>query len=85
MHPYWFTFEPLNSRTPLNSGAGVTARDDEDARRLVREAFGDLSVAKMAVLKDLDGLDQGHVRPNMGNILVRGIWFPLGYENIGKD
>ncbi len=84
MHPYWFTFERIGHPTPLNLGAGVTAHDDGDARRLIREAFGDLAVADMAVLENLDGLDQGHVRPNMGNILVRGIWFPLGYENVGS-
>jgi hypothetical protein len=25
-------------------------------------------------------LDQKHVVPNMGNIFIRGVWFPLGYE-----
>jgi len=85
MHPYWFTFEPIDHPTPLNLGAGVTARDAGDARRLIGEAFGGLAVADMAVLKNLDGLDQGHVIPNMGDILVRGIWFPLGYENTGSD
>lgn len=80
MHPYWYTFEPFDHPTPLNWGAGVTAHDDEDALHLLKEAFGDLPVATMAVLKSVDELEQGHVRPNMGNVLVRGIWFPLGYE-----
>ena len=80
MHPYWFSFEPIGDPTPLNRGAGVTAWDDEDARQLIRAAFGDLVITDMTVLKNLDGLDQGHVLPNMGNILIRGIWYPLGHE-----
>ena len=29
---------------------------------------------------DISTLDEGHVRPNMGNPLRRGIWFPIGYD-----
>jgi len=28
---------------------------------------------------DISKLDQGHVRPNMGDPSQRGVWFPLGY------
>lgn len=28
---------------------------------------------------NVNDLDQSHVLPNMGNIVERGIWFPLGY------
>jgi hypothetical protein len=28
---------------------------------------------------DVSTLDPDHVLPNIGSILVRGVWFPLGY------
>jgi len=29
---------------------------------------------------DVSALDERHVLPNMGNVLVRGVWFPLGHD-----
>jgi hypothetical protein len=28
---------------------------------------------------DVSTLDQKHVLPNIGDVTVRGVWFPLGY------
>jgi hypothetical protein len=49
----------------------------------VAAAFGPLAVKSIAIVDDVATLDQGHVRPNMGSIFARGIWFPLGYEPVG--
>lgn len=84
MQPYWFTFEAQPHPTPLDKGAGVTAHDEDDARRLVQHAFGDVAISSIAPLDEPDTLDHGHVRANMGDILRHGIWFPLGYEQ-GPD
>jgi len=83
MKIYWLKFlEPAVSQG-LGLGAGVTARDRADAAALVQDAFGDVRIASIDPVDDVSSLDQGHVRPNMGNILIRGIWFPLGFDISG--
>lgn len=83
MRPYWVTFSRLEDFSPLGLGVGVTGYDVEDALRLVEQAFGRLTVGAIAPVDDVASLDQGHVRPNMGSLFIRGIWFPLGHEQIG--
>ncbi len=83
MHPYWVTFEGLGNFHELGLGAGVTARDPDDARRLIAAAFGNLTVKAISVVDDVPNLEQGHVRLNMGSIFARGVWFPLGHEAAG--
>jgi hypothetical protein len=64
---------------PINLGCGVTAFDIDDAMLLIRRAFPDLSLqTPLDVTENIDvsTLDAGHVVPNMGNIFVRGIWWP---------
>jgi hypothetical protein len=85
MHPYWAKFERFNEPTFLNVGVGVTARSEDDARRLVEAAFPEARIASLALVDDVSALDQGRVVSNMGNILARGIWFPGGYEQIAGD
>ena len=29
----------------------------------------------------INGLEENHVRPNIGNMDDKGIWFPLGYSD----
>lgn len=64
-------------------GCGVTAFDCEDANRLLRELVFCVEAipSPTNVVEDVDitSLDAGHVRSNMGNPVVRGVWFPLGY------
>ncbi len=75
MEVFWIDFE--NPPIGLGLGAGVTGRSREDALSLVRDRFGDLPIAKVGKVDTLDQLEENHVRPNMGNFLKRGIWFPL--------
>lgn len=76
MHPFWIDIEG-------KIGVGITARSDDDARKIFGLAFGDrYQIASLRVLHDMHELDQGHVVPNMANWFKRGVWYPLGYEHI---
>ena len=48
---------------------------------LARSAVADIAIREIREVNDVAELDQGHVIPNMGNMLKRGIWFPLGYDD----
>jgi hypothetical protein len=64
------------------AGCGVTASDLEDALSLLKQHVfptGLPSIGGLVEDVDVSTLDQGHVLPNMGNVLVRGIWFPVGF------
>jgi hypothetical protein len=84
---FWFTFN-LTLRDPhppgVLMGCGVTAFGAEDALRILKEnvfvshCFPEIEETLMDV--DISKLDQGHVRPNMGDPSRRGVWFPLGYS-----
>lgn len=85
---YWFEFgHSLSDRPPPGTllGCGVTAYDDADAAKLIEErVFGQgrmPAVVRMTRDVDVSTLDRGHVQTSMGNVFVRGIWFPLGYQN----
>ena len=80
MQPYWATFAGQPDFHILRLGAGVTAHSPADAKELISIAFGGVEVASLSVVRDVNSLDAGHVRPNMGNIFQRGVWFPLGHE-----
>jgi hypothetical protein len=79
---YWVN---LRGKLPgLGLGVGITARDWDDAVLLLSEGgkvlCGEPIDASMIEswreVKDVAELEQKHVRPNMGEILRRGIWFP---------
>ena len=86
LQKYWFKFKKLNKPTPLNLGCGVTACDRDDAIYLIRTHI--FSKIEMAVIVEVDedvqvsDLEKYHVLPNIGNIDVRGIWFPQGYGEL---
>lgn len=83
MRPYWIEIRPVPSPTPLNRGAGITARSEADARELFDLAFGqEHQILNVSQIADMSSIEQGHVAPNMGNALIRGVWFPLGYDDI---
>lgn len=76
---YWIV--PPDRRGPL--GFGVTAYSLDDALNIIRSLgyadylpgdLGSLNVTKGVRHADLEAY---HVRPNMGPIVVRGLWFPL--------
>jgi len=83
---FWFEFLE-SSKEPLpigfQHGCGLSAYDCNDAVQLLKErvfkSTGFLIIEKMIEDVDVSTLDRGHVLPNMGNVTVRGIWFPLGY------
>lgn len=81
---FWFKFALLSPADALNLGCGVTADDEEDARKIVRDCvFGRYSPRRIdAVIENVDvaTLDAGHVKPNMGDPTVYGVWFPLGVD-----
>lgn len=79
MNRYWVTFERQPAPSVLNLGVGVTAYSEEDACKLVAEAF-DQRIVAVEVIADMQSIDQNHVAPNMGDHFECGIWFPLGYS-----
>jgi hypothetical protein len=87
MRRFWLEFD-LTGYTDypagIQLGCGVTAYDLTDAMRLVTEkVFRGTPVPTVRnVVADIDvsTLDERHILPSMGNVVRRGIWFPLGYE-----
>ncbi len=85
MNRYWIVFRvPLSPEYLwLSLGCGVTARDREDALGLVQERIlaggAPPPIEKITEHIDVSTLDMDHVLPNIGNVLVRGIWFPKGF------
>lgn len=80
---FWIKFKRIDSPTPLNLGCGVTAYSQQDAVELVKrslvEHYGLESLPEIDQITEgisVTDLDQNHVVPNMGNVLVRGVWFP---------
>ena len=56
---------------------GVTAHNEKDARRLFEKAFGtNYEFLGIAIIESIEDLDEGHIRPNMGNFFQYGIWYP---------
>ncbi len=83
---FWFEFaagNPEDLPPGVRMGCGATARTIDEATALVQQrVFGGATLPPIRrVVPDIDvsTLDAGHVRPNMGNPVVAGIWFPLGY------
>lgn len=88
LHRYWFRWkldasagaDPVPSRVGSSLGCGVTAVDVEDARNLISAIAldGGPLPPTADVVEDVDvrTLDEGHVRPNMGDPAVRGVWYP---------
>lgn len=61
-------------------GFGVTAFSLEDALKLIRaegfelpESGDELQVRENVTFADLD---QKHIAPNMGPMVIRGVWYP---------
>jgi len=75
--PFWIV--PPRKHAPL--GFGVTAFSLEDAFRIIEEAGYELPEDRstLHVTEDVkvSDLDQSHVIPNSGPIVVRGMWYPF--------
>lgn len=83
---FWFEFaidNPEDLPPGIRMGCGVTARTLEEATALIQQRVFEGTpiphVRKIVSDIDISMLDRGHVRPNMGNPVIPGIWFPLGY------
>lgn len=70
---YWF-------KTDTTMCYGVTAESQDAALRLLAEYgypfAGQTITAVVENIKHAD-LDQNHVAPNSGPLVVRGIWYPM--------
>jgi hypothetical protein len=83
LHRYWIHFPdvPEARLYGLGRGCGVTAHDLEDARALLREQLfrGEEPPPFERVIEDVDvsTLEANHVRPNIGVVTWRGVWFPF--------
>jgi hypothetical protein len=69
---YWFC-------TDRGIGYGVTAFSQADAEALLAAhgyPHGDQKVHQVIVNIAIESLNQGHVIPNMGPVVIRGVWFP---------
>ena len=85
MRWYWIRFTGVSSSLPAGValGCGVSSIDIYRALQLVERVVfeGELPhVAEVVEDVDLDRLDPNHVLPNIGNPLVEGVWFPLGFQ-----
>lgn len=82
MRVFWFEFDEVPAGLGLSYGCGITARDEADAHAMLRKHVlhnAHFKVRRVIVDVAYNDLDASHVRPNMGIMLRRGIWFPLGY------
>ena len=79
---YWFSFDPSDEtvrRLRFGFGVGVTAFDEADAVALVRKVTGR---DRLPTIKNMepnvryDDLEANHVQKNLGNMAVRGVWYP---------
>jgi len=80
---FWITFQGGT----FERSYGVTAYSLEDAMALLRKhhlARPDFD-RPMHVKEDirLEDLDQGHIVPNCGPLVFRGVWYPC--SNLGDE
>lgn len=83
---FWFDFGSERNTLPIgvNRGCGVTAYNHDDAISILRElVFLEKEIPLIEkIVEDIDvsELDKDHVLVNMGDVLRRGVWYPLGYN-----
>ena len=80
-----FWIQPPSEGPFPSHGYGVTAFSSNDALQILRE-FGiklpeDISRFKITEGVRVSDLDQNHVLPNIGPMVVRGVWYP--FQKIG--
>ncbi|WP_379554044.1 hypothetical protein [Qipengyuania sp. DGS5-3] len=74
----WFDLEdPQEGRDQgIALGVGVTGHDEKDARDQLEAEYGEIAIGNVTEVSGIGDIEGKHVRPNMGNFLKRGIWFP---------
>lgn len=91
LHRYWIRFmvDAVPDYNILKLGCGVTAWTEDDAIWLIRKYVfaGEDVPAIDSIVTDIDirDLEAGHVRPNVGVVSRRGVWFPLGGDLAPHD
>lgn len=90
MTRYWFEFDFKNYvSVPYGviMGCGITAYNYEDAKTILKSKVFTTSplpeILRLIEDVDLRNLDQNHVLLNIGPVIQRGVWFPLGYALSG--
>jgi len=77
---FWFTFRCGEMPSPHGRYWGLTAYDLNDALGILgKQLFcGGSLPAPLYCIEDVDvsTLDPKHVLPNIGSVVVRGVWFP---------
>jgi hypothetical protein len=87
LHRFWIEFDRVDQGSlPAGTalGCGVTAADRNEALEMIAQSIFDGTLPPLQrLVEDVDvtDLDSRHVRPNMGNPALRGIWYPLGYAS----
>jgi len=75
--PYWISFPNIDFSIKT---FGVTAYSIDDAYSLLKEFGYDYrTITNLVEVKEnitWDELEKNHVTPNMGPIVIRGIWYP---------
>lgn len=84
---YWIKFKERGDFPFLGGvfgfGIGVTAYNIDDAKALIRTRVFKRDLPEIQTIVEnirYDDLEENHVRPNMGAMINRGIWFPKGFE-----
>jgi len=82
---YWFVIYPEDKYGPRN--IGVTAHSLKEAKFLICDTLARFNwshitencIANADVIEEIDIrlLDKGHVIPNMGIVVFKGVWFPF--------
>jgi len=87
LHRYWIDFDLAFYEEPpmsVDMGFGVTALSQDQALEIVRQRVFNgrplPTIKNIAPNVDVSILDPRHIRPNMANPAVLGIWFPLGFQ-----
>ncbi|HEV2503365.1 MAG TPA: hypothetical protein VGV39_09825 [Mesorhizobium sp.] len=79
---FWVDFEENDfERVPvwMTLGVGITAYDARDALALLKLRFfaeAEMPVCRIKPIESIEDIEQNHVRPNIGNFLRRGVWYP---------
>jgi hypothetical protein len=85
---YWITFKGRGDYPfyggVFGFGVGVTAYDLDDAKQLLQSGVFDEralpEIARIISGVSYDQLQQNHVARHMGVMVIRGVWFPKGFE-----
>ncbi len=84
LHRFWFVLEHSKLQTTKKRYVGITAFNEEDALFFLNtvaipalgSAVGECKILSIVRDVDVSQLDPKHVLPNLGDVTIRGIWYP---------